>query len=152
MIIEAKPTWAEVGDDVQNVFRSAFGPHDVYVDSLPSEYEQKQNIWFLAAENRQILGWLFGRLQLEKNQGIISMIAVHQNAQRRGIASSLLDVFVQKTQAVNIPTIRVTAREKAMFPLLQKKYGDACRVTGRQFDKVDRHHYVNAQIDVLNFE
>lgn len=55
-----------------------------------------------------------GRLTLLKDKGVISQMAVDENAKNKGIGSKILKSLIEKCEKEKIQTIQLSARETAI--------------------------------------
>jgi len=89
---------------------------------LINDTHENQGQHLVCLEGEEIVGT--GRLNIEKNQGIISQMAIKKEFQKKGIGSGILSKLLDKCSSLELEKIKLSARETAIN--FYKKYGFEC--------------------------
>lgn len=93
---------------------------------IHDELEAK-GLHLVCVNENEVIGT--GRLNIEKNVSIISQMAIKDCYQNKGIGSYILKALIEKSKALSVTTIKLSARETAItfyekfnFKAIGKKY------------------------------
>jgi ribosomal protein S18 acetylase RimI-like enzyme len=105
-----------------------------YVGSLTGNVAALLDFSFVAELNGQVRGFVLGQVARLRESatevGVLEMIGVHPDYQRRGIATKLIDTLADKyrSKGIKIMRIGINYRDKSLLSLVEQTGFSATRV------------------------
>jgi len=95
--------------------------------SLIKDGLEEESIHLVCVEKDEVIGT--GRLTINENKAIISQMAIEEKYKRKGIGKKIITLFIEKSSALKLQCIELSARETAIpfyekqgFTAINKKY------------------------------